>query len=85
VGRRAKEERMVIVMSLGYPYVMCDACFCPISGAGLVCYPSPSQRGHFPTPRCYCDQDCRERGERRHDGPARTVPWETFLQDLGAR
>jgi hypothetical protein len=73
---------MTIVTSVGRPFVLCDACYDAIGGSAVVVYPQPHGRSHFPGVRVYCDDSCRERGERHHVGPTSMVDWETFLRDL---
>ena len=73
---------MTIVTSVGRPFVLCDACYDAIGGSAVVVYPQPHGRSHFPGVRAYCDDSCRERGERSQFGLTVTVTWATFLQDL---
>jgi hypothetical protein len=69
-------------MLVGRPVVMCSTCYDAVGGSAVVVYPQPHGRSQFPALRVYCDEGCRERGERSHIGPTVTVDWETFLRDL---
>jgi hypothetical protein len=73
---------MTIVTAVGRPFVMCSTCYAAIGGSGEVVYPQPHGRSHFPGVRVYCEDSCRERGERGQVGPTVTVDWATFIRDI---